>query len=214
MSQFEFKHPMLFPVSIKDQGDSNDSVKWDFPEDNIPVYFVKNDLYPYKAQSKENAQKLSNIRSHIRKLCHRIKKGLDLNEINGSKEYIDGVRVFLDIHQENNYNPEQLPEPFFQIAYEGYPTSRYLLSEIPKDIGYSGMSKPKQRFIDTTGNPVGKDGKIRPLYRDVFLDLDDENLDALIIHELAHTMANHVNFRVDDHGKDFKWAENVIKKYW
>ena len=32
----------------------------------------------------------------------------------------------------------------------------------------------------------------------------------LVIHETAHTMCNHIRWRDNDHGKDFKHAEKLI----
>ena len=34
----------------------------------------------------------------------------------------------------------------------------------------------------------------------------------LVIHELAHTMCNHVRWRDDDHGRDFQRAEKILKE--
>ena len=65
-----------------------------------------------------------------------------------------------------------------------------------------------------------KIGQGRALYRDIFLDLSTQghhfgsNLKNLVIHELAHSMANHIQWRPNDHHADFKFAENLIKNYW
>ena len=51
-------------VSIPDFGDYYDKIEtgtnWDFPEDDIPVYYIGK--YPYKAQSLKNAQKKEMIK--------------------------------------------------------------------------------------------------------------------------------------------------------
>src|SRR6185369_14787197 len=130
--------------------------------------------------------------------------------------YLDGVNVFLGLHNEYHHDPYTLPSPFFEIAQRGAPTSRYLLSEIPKGTNFSGLNKPKMRYRDKRLPPVGKDSNGRALYRDIFLDLNRSNasLKNLIIHELSHSMANHIMYRPDDHHADFQWAEDLITRYW
>ena len=44
--------------------------------------------------------------------------------------------------------------------------------------------------------------------------MDENFIKDLIIHELAHTLANHVRYRPDDHKHDFKKAEKLFKKLW
>ena len=205
-------------VHIEDPGDYYDKLKgydaWDFSEDNLPVYWVGK--YPYKARTKENAMRLANLRNQIDALCHNIIVNKSEWEYSGTNQYINGVGVFLGLHMETYYDPHTLPHPFYDIALKGLQTSRYLLSEIPKGTAFKGLNKPKQRYINKSLPKVGKDGYGRALYRDVFLDLDlgDRALRNLIIHELAHSMANHIAYRPDDHHADFKWAEKLITDYW
>ena len=208
-------------VYIEDIGDSKDPVKWDFDERFLKVIYTNDDYYPYKTNSKKNANILSNFRRKIRILCHNIENNFyEVKKFaKGNQEYIEGVRVFLDIHQDYFYNLNtkiNLPEPFFSLALNGLPVSKYLLSEIPKKTGFSGLNKPKMRHENINLGPVGKDGKGRALYRDIFLDLDmsDKKLDELVIHELAHTGANHISFVKDNHYADFKWFEQLIIKFW
>jgi hypothetical protein len=204
---------------IPDIGDAHDTEKWDFPEDNIsphgiPFYIGK---YPYKARTRENAQKLAMFRNKIDILCENLisnRSKWENSTVND--QYIDGVDVFLGLHKEAYYDPYTLPSPFFEIAERGLPTSRYLLSEIPKGTKFAGLNKPKMRYVDHSLPRVGKDGQGRALYRDIFLDLSksDRTLKPLIIHELAHSLANHIGYRPDDHHADFQWAERLITKYW
>lgn len=200
---------------INDVGDTLDSEKWDFREDNIPVYWIGK--YPYKARNKENAMKLANLRNKIDTLCHNIVMNRsEWEESTSNLSYLNGVGVFLGLHMETIYDPSILPHPFYDIALKGLPTSRYLLSEIPVGTSFDGLNKPKQRYTDKSAPKVGKDGKGRALYRDIFLNLNktDSALKKLIIHELAHSMANHIAYRPDDHHADFKFAEELIKDYW
>lgn len=203
-----------FGVVIEDHSDTYDAVKWDFPE-NMDVRYVDNDPYPYKAKNMENAKILSKIRKHIDKVCKKIKK--DRKNIRApKKEYLDGVDVFLGLHLENHYNAATLPEPFYSMSVSNVPTSRYLLSEIPKNTGFDGLNKPKMRYEEIGAPSVGKDKNGRALYRDIFLNLDKDydDLNELIIHELAHSMANHIKFRPNDHHEDFQWCEKLITNYW
>lgn len=206
-------------VYIEDPGDYYDKLKgydaWDFREDNIPVYWIGK--YPYKAQTLKNAQKLASIRDQIDELCYNLEYNRKQWERStNNQQYLDGVNIFLGLHQEYYHDPYTLPSPFHEIALDNLPTSRYLLSEIPKGTAFDGLNKPKQRYYDKRLPPVGKDGIGRALYRDIFLNLhkSDKALKNLIIHELAHSLANHIMYRPDDHHADFQWAENLITQYW
>ena len=108
-----------------------------------------------------------------------------------------GVDIYKYVHKDNNG------------------TSNYLLSEIKPSTGFLGLNKPKQRVL-TNEVFVGADKNIRARSRDIFLTIDpkdpnisQEELD-LFVHELAHTLSNHVRFRPDDHNLDFKASENLI----
>ncbi len=196
------------PVYISDYGDRYDKMKWDFREDTMPIYVIGN--YPYKAMNKQNANRLSQIRKSINTLCNNIEKG------HGWKNN-EQVKMFLEMHGENYYSPNQLPVPFYYTAINGKKTSRYLLSEMPPDeTRLDGLMKPKMRYHDDNAIPIGKDGRGRALYRDMFLNLNksESSLKNLVIHELAHSMANHIRWREDDHGKDFIECENFIKRHW
>ncbi len=202
-------------VYSNDPGDRYDSIKWDFREDTMPIFIIGK--YPYKAKNIKNAQKLAYLRQLIDSLCDNLIENRDNWENSTDKEeYIEGIYVFLKIHCEQYYDTDSLPEPFYTISLRGLTTSRYLLSEMPKGTIYDGLSKPKMRYNDPNEPSVGKDGSSRALYRDIFLNLNlnDKALKKLIIHELAHTAANHVYYRPDDHHADFKWAENLIKNHW
>ena len=117
------------------------------------------------------------------------------------------VDVFLGLHQPVMYNPREISSPFSELAANGQKTSRYLLGEIPKGTDFEGINKPRMRFDDLSAVPVGKDGTGRALYRHIFLNLDNspKELEELVIHELAHSVANHIFYRPSDHHNDFKW---------
>lgn len=202
-------------VFIEDPGDYYDNEKWDFSEDNIPVFHIGK--YPYKCRTPDSAEKLASFRDKIDILCQNLETNRNKwSQSTNNQEYLDGVNVFLGLHNEYHHDPHTIPSPFYEIAKRGLPTSRYLLSEIPKGTPFDGLNKPKMRYNDKRLHPVGKDGNGRALYRDIFLNLDKSNkaLKNLVIHELAHSLANHIMYRPDDHHADFQWAENLITKYW
>jgi hypothetical protein len=82
---------------------------------------------------------------------------------------------------------------------------------------FYGLNKPRSLYISTK-SPIGKDKKWRASYRHIFITLRNKNgnfndintIMKLVIHEIAHTMCNHVTWRDDDHGKDFIHAEKLI----
>lgn len=202
-------------VFIDDHGDYYDAEKWDFDETNIPVYWIGK--YPYKTRSLKNAQKLADIRYNINELCHNLETNRDKwEQSTNNQEYLDGVNVFLGLHCEYHHNPNALPSPFYEIAKKGTSTSRYLLSEIPPGTAFSGLNKPKMRYIDKRLPPVGKDKNGRALYRDIFFDLNMNNksFKELVLHELAHSLANHIMYRPNDHHADFHWAEKLLTNHW
>ena len=207
---------------VDDPGDKFDKppykvpgMAWDFSEDSLNDYQIGK--YNYKAKSYKNAKFLSQLRKKIDTLCENIIDNIDswINSTN-VQSYIDGVFLFLSIHKEHYYDPNLLPLQFAEISIKGEKVSRYLLSEIPKGTPFDGINKPRMRYIDNMVNPIGKDGCSRPMYRHIFLNLDlsDKKIDKLLIHELSHTMANHNQFRNNDHHADFIWCEKLIIKYW
>lgn len=187
--------------SIRDIGDKYDSIKWDFDENVLKKYKIG--IYDYLCRNNENAQKLLEIRKKIDKLCENIYK----HRVFWPIEQKHNIELFLEIHKAAFC--EELPPNFIKGV-----TSRYLISEIPKNLIFDGLNKPKLRYKEIGAPKIGKDGSSRALYRHIFLDLNKKELDNLIIHELSHTMANHIMFREDDHHDDFKISEKFIKKYW
>ena len=93
----------------------------------------------------------------------------------------------------------------------------YLLSEMQLGTNFYGINKPRNLY-NSNKPPIGKDKTLRAGYRHVFITLrnknhvfnDKDEIMKLVIHEIAHTMCNHVTWRDDDHGKDFKHAEKLI----
>lgn len=170
-------------------------MQWDFDESDKYYTILYRDNYPYKVLKHHNpktkklvADKLHRMRKMIDNLTHN----LSLLDI---PKYKQRIQVFNDIHMDN-----------------------YLLSEIRKDTGFIGLNKPKD-IVKTNLPPVGPDKNLRAMWRDVFLTINtrtpnitQEELE-LLVHELAHTMANHVTWRDDDHGRDFKECETLVWEF-
>lgn len=83
-------------------------------------------------------------------------------------------------------------------------------------IKFEGLNKPKNVHV-TNENSIGPDKILRANYRIIFLTLRNngklksiKSLKSLIAHELTHTALNHVQWRDDDHGPEFKIMYNII----
>jgi hypothetical protein len=188
----------LSKFKFGDPGDKFDNLKWDF--DEVTDYnTITIGGYPYKVlkrhpvnKQRSIAKKLHNIRSFIADIAD----GLDDRYDTIPKRLHPKVDLFLDTHLETD---------------DG---SGYLISEIPYGTEFEGLNKPKKRYLSKE-RVIGKDKKLRAGYRDIFLKLDDlttpGGIENLVIHELAHTAANHCRWRPDDHGKDFQEVEDLIK---
>lgn len=190
-----------------DEGDKNDKIKWDITEDS--KYKKYHNGYIYKYYNNNSLNKLIYIRNEINRLTMYIYKMNNyelyeyyMNNVCKYKylsynDFINQIKLFLYIHLEYDRNNVK--------------KSLYLLSEMPPNSNYfSGLNKPKDRYLSDKID-IGTDKKIRATYRDIFLDLKVHNLKSLVIHELSHTMANHVLFRVDDHNVDFKICEDFLE---
>ncbi len=192
-----------------DPGDKFDEIKWDFNEKRgYNVIYI--DGYPYKVlnQGTKNSQervaiKLKKIRDFISRLCEELNKRRHFYPMS-IQENID---LFLDIHEESPFTTNHR---FFKKRIPYGTTSFFLLSQIPSRSSFDGMNKPKQRYISSEPH-IGPDKNIRAEYRDIFLNVNANKLKDLVIHELAHTFCNHVQWRPDDHGQDFMVAEKILK---
>ena len=158
--------------------------------------------------------KTININGNNFKVIYKYRNYYDaaiiLNEIH---KIIVEICLYFKINYSNySDNDKILIDCFIDI----HPT-RYLLSEMQLKTDFYGLNKPKSLYISTKPS-IGKDKKWRASYRHVFITLRDSNgnfnnmntIMKLVIHEISHTMCNHVTWRDDDHGKDFVHAEKLI----
>ena len=167
---------------------------WDFDEsDNYIQIVYNNNNYKVLKRHKDYktvVQILNEIRTIILKICQY----LEVNKYAYSEIEQQRINCFLLIH----------------------PNS-YLLSEMQLGTQFDGLNKPKKLY--KSNHPIGEDEYLRAEYRDVFLRLRNQNgrfrtrksIIDLVIHEITHTMCNHVTWRDDNHGKDFTDSENLLK---
>lgn len=90
------------------------------------------------------------------------------------------------------------------------------LNKDQKLIKFEGLNKPKNVHL-TNEIEIGPDKNLRAQYRIIFLTLRKNGkllsinaLKSLIAHELTHTALNHVLWRDDDHGPEFKLMNKII----
>lgn len=203
-------------IYVEDPGDRYDSLKWDFDE-NVGYSTIYIDGYPYKVlkNNKNSERRVAKLLHQMRNYTNILCNILESTRYKYPQRLQKNIDLFLDIHQELPI--ESLQHRHFRNRLPFGTTSSYLLSQIPPNTGFSGLNKPKERYISDE-LPIGKDKKLRANYRDIFFDIspntttleNNKKLLDLLLHELAHTGCNHVRWRPDDHGKDFKEFEKVL----
>ena len=171
---------------------------WDFDE-NKNFKTIKHNGIPYKVLSiyhdYNNALK---ILVYLKLLIDNICLYLKINYYKYSKQDQIAIKCFLDIHMPGN--------------------NRCLLSEMQLNTEFNGLNKPRKLF-KSSDKPLGTDKTDRAGYRHVFLTLrnsdgsfkSEDSIIRLTIHEITHSMCNHIRWRNDDHGKDFIYYENLLK---
>ncbi len=189
----------IFTENPKDDpGDLHDKFKWDFDEKCMVSLREGGHVYKMNDDDKKNLKILTFLRYEIERLCIELDNIKHLYK--DDKFLRPRIKLFLEIHKNNK-------------------GKNYTLNEIPfyvlKD-QYEGLNKPKMRYYSNKES-IGKDGNIRCKRRDIFLKLrtptgwmSKKFIRNLILHEIAHTGCNHVQWRPDDHGDDFKVFESVL----
>ena len=135
--------------------------------------------------------------------------------------YIYNIIVLICKYLESNYYSHKYNEKdriMIDCFLKIHPYN-YKLSEMQLGNQFNGLNKP--RAIEETGElSLGPDGSLRAKWRHIFITLRKSNghfkswkaIIDLVIHEIAHTMCNHVRWRDDDHGADFQRAEKILKE--
>ena len=202
----EFKH-----FKYSDPGDKYDKLKWDFNESGLKN-IKHSDGYNYLVNDPKNVIRLAKIREKVNKMANYIHN--NYNQFN--PEAINGLRLFVSLHGElptQNDIPNEFRHHWIQ---SGGKTSKVMYSELPKGTMFLGLNKPKSRHVNTNAPKIGKDKQLRSRWRHIFFNLNrnDRELKDLVIHELAHSAANHCRWRDDDHNSDFIMYENSLKRAW
>lgn len=215
-----------------DPRDKYDSVKWDFDDNKGMQGVIGTDGYYYKLttlQNKDYEKNKLNKLEQIRAKAANIANYFHVNINKYSEEDKKGLRLFVYIHGEipvdqhrlTEMSPEQLELMKIHWGIKGT-CSNVIYSEMPHGNPFNGLNKPMERYINELAPHIGKDENLRSKWRHVFFRLSndyktlsiDKPLINLVIHELAHTAANHQRWRNDDHGSDFKHYENLIRDAW
>ena len=190
---------------------------WDFPESDVHyVSVTAKDKKRYKVHKsgteddrKRAANVLAEYQATMEKIIKNMKTKTRLSELQKHQR-----KLFLSIHDKYGHKVQEMNRTY---------------------VKFSGMNKPYNIILDRDAYPIGpkitsardlngsavkEDRKdctgyaipyLRPSSRTVFLDARNGYKEWLIVHELAHTVANHVVFRPDDHYSDFKAAEKFVE---
>lgn len=159
---------------------------------NSPIYNSKYSIISYYKNRNRAIILLTIIDKLIRTYASIIKKNFD--DIPNNLK--DGFKVFLYIHP-----------------------NKHRLFELPINSDFIGLNKPKDIKINNKLPSVGEDGNLKPNKRYIFIKLRNKNgsfiniidIFETVVHEIAHTAANHVKWRNDDHKQDFKLYYNYLK---
>jgi hypothetical protein len=129
-------------------------------------------------------------------------------------DYINAIRIDLSLNysfaEKNSFITESLI----------FITTPFTIQEIPNNVGFEGLNKPKN-IVSYTFRPAQfkQDNNYRAGSRHILLAIRDKNnkirnwtaVKRLILHEISHTLCNHVTYRTEgNHLSDFKNAEKKI----
>ena len=201
-------------------------LSWDFPESNTHYTNVKapNDtgssrkfkvLKDTPEKTKEAANILYVYQTKLEEIIKNMKKNKHRANTKLEKEQ---MKLFLSIHEKRGHKICEINDK--------------------KNPNFSGMNKPYKIVLDRDAAKIGPkitnpkrelkgsaiEGDfashiaenipfLRPSYRTIFVTTKYPYDEDLLVHELAHTCANHVVFRPNDHYSDFYQAESFIKKF-
>uniref|UniRef100_A0A6C0CS70 Uncharacterized protein n=1 Tax=viral metagenome TaxID=1070528 RepID=A0A6C0CS70_9ZZZZ len=183
-------------------------VIWDLPEDAIyevhayenPVKFDK--AIPSSFSQTDRDEHMVHVLS---KTKHKTKKINLLNFLSITTFRLQKLILESDLTHHPNLNLfANTHHTFFEI--------------VPSN--FNGLNKPKNvHTCHAETVHIGDDANLRAHRRHVMLALPVEKpsdklyafLYRLYVHELAHTLANHVRYRPDDHNADFIYCENLLK---
>ena len=128
------------------------------------------------------------------------------------------LKLMTDIHKPHN-NVMEINDRRFSGMNKPYQISLKGANDVP----YIGpVIKPSQfgslcfgtgMICENKARVAKILGYMRPKNRKLFFNARTPYNEGLLVHELAHTAANHVMFRPNDHGRDFVEAERLVKLF-
>jgi len=202
-------------------GRANNKIRgiWDFPESDVHYEMIvatkdktRRRYKVHKSGTAEERKNAANVLSVYQGTMDRIitnmKARKGLSELQKHQR-----KLFLDIHDKYGHKVQEMNRGFAR---------------------FDGMNKPYKIVLDRDAHPIGprvtsfKDLEgsaitpecanciqaipyLRPTSRIIFVNARKGYNESLLVHEMAHTVANHVVFRPDDHYSDFKAAEKFVQ---
>jgi hypothetical protein len=132
-------------------------------------------------------------------------------------EYIETIKLALNSSYEFSSKHSFIPQAFVFI------TTPINIQEIPHNMGFEGLNKPKN-IVKFTFKPkqFNQDNGYRAGRRHIMLAVRTnknelrkwDKVKRLILHEISHTLCNHVTYRTKgNHLDDFKYTEKTITKF-
>lgn len=172
--------------------------KWDIEENKGFQWKIVNHDRKYKVfvnhRSKKNIEKVALLLNYIEQYVEYLKYYLSYNTSPKSNQYIAHQNVFID--------------------------TPHIFQEIGSGTLYEGINKPKNIIhIQHPPKLFSKDNQYRAEYRLIMLSLRTKTgnlrtwnkIKRLLLHELAHTMCNHITYREEgNHEKDFDDCESIL----
>ena len=167
------------------------------------------------------------------------KKGYVIANVNGSNYYIldnrkhmaTAAEIFkridyfiMDLSSYLSTNFHKVPpelKPGIMILIMMHPHKQRLY-ELPEDSQFIGLCKPKGVKTNKNLPPIGKDKYLKATAKFLYIQIRNPDgtfktgieIEDIVIHELAHTAANHVTWRNDNHGKDYKQYHDFLKRLY
>lgn len=150
--------------------------------------------------------------------------------LNNRKNMSKALEIFKKINYFITELTSYLSNNFYRIPAELKPGIMILimmhpqnqrLYELPEDSQFIGLCKPKGVRIRKNLPPIGKDKYLKATSKYLYIQIrkSDEKFKSfneikdIVIHELAHTAANHVTWKDDNHGKDYEKYHNFLKYF-
>lgn len=168
--------------------------KWDINEDHVIINGAK--VRDIKIGQKEVVEELKYIKELYENLKCYAKIEIKQNNFLDTYER-NGIRIFIEMKHD-------------------------IMEINPTDTQFNAINKPKNVTLDKNVVPHNTDGKLRAKWRNLMFRLrtpsgnliyNRKQVTKLVVHELAHTMANHVTWRSDDHGKDFQIYQKLLTRW-